>query len=304
MLFDNFATSHRSVVKRIQDLARTRVPFIEGDILDEALVKKVLVTEDIDGVVHFAGLKSVGESVIRPLQYYMNNVAGTVNLLNAMKASELKTLIFSSSATVYGAPMYLPIDEKHPKSVTNPYGRTKLQIEEILADIAASDNEWRISCLRYFNPVDAHPSGLIGEDSNQCSNNLMPNIVQVARGARDYLSIYGNDYETADGTGVRDFIHVMDLAEEHVSALEFLRANEGIHSVNLGTGRGYSVLEMVKTFETVSGRPIPFRIEARREGDVGVCYADATDAKRLFGWSASRDLEDMCSSAWKFLCGA
>ena len=304
VLFDNLSTSSRSVVERIRSVVGVRVPFIEGDILDETFLTNVLAAEKIDGVIHFAGLKSIGDSIAHPLQYFTSNVVGTVSLLNAMKASNLKTLVFSSSASIYGAPQYLPIDEHHPKSVTNPYGRTKLQIEDILADLVSSEPEWRVSCLRYFNPVGAHSSGLIGEDTRGQPTNLMPNILKVAIGESSYLSIHGNDYDTLDGTGVRDYIHVMDLAEGHMSALEFLNVNTGLHMVNLGTGRGHSVLEMLEMFETVSGLSLPYKIEARREGDVGVCYADVTVARQLFGWSASRDLTDMCSSAWKFRCKA
>lgn len=304
VLFDNFSTSSRSVVDRIRCVTGAQIPFIEGDILDETCLTKVLVVEKIDGVIHFAGLKSIGDSLAQPLQYFNSNVAGTISLLNAMKTANLKTLVFSSSANIYGTPQYLPIDEKHPKSVDNPYGRTKLHIEAMLADLVNSEPDWRISCLRYFNPVGAHSSGLIGEDTLVTSTNLMPNILKVATGESSYLTIHGNDYETLDGTGVRDFIHVMDLAEGHMSALKFLNVNTGLHVVNLGTGRGHSVLEMVKMFEAVSGLSIPCKIEARRKGDVGVCYADVTVARQLFGWSASRDLTDMCSSAWKFRCKA
>lgn len=300
VLFDNLSTSYLSVVDRIRCVTGVQIRFIEGDILDETCLAKVLVSEKVDGVIHFAGLKSISDSLAQPLQYFNNNVVGTISLLNAMKTANVKTLVFSSSANIYGAPQYLPIDEKHPKSVDNPYGRTKLHIEAMLADLVTSEPDWRISCLRYFNPVGAHSSGSIGENSCVTSTNLMPNILKVAAGESSHLTIYGNDYETVDGTGVRDFIHVMDLAEGHMSALKFLSVNTGLHMVNLGTGRGHSVLEMVKMFESVSGLSIPCRIEARREGDVGVCYADATAARQLFGWSASRNLADMCSSAWKF----
>jgi UDP-glucose 4-epimerase len=264
------------------------------------LLASTLASHRIDAVIHFAGFKAVGESVEKPVDYYANNVQGTISLIQAMQTVRVKTLVFSSSATVYGAPHYLPLDESHPTSATNPYGRSKLHIEEMLNDVAASDTDWRISCLRYFNPVGAHDSGLIGESPNGVPNNLMPYIAQVANGQRSVLSVFGDDYPTADGTGVRDYIHVMDLAEGHAAALSFLSRTTGWHAINLGTGKGYSVLEMVHAFEKATGREVPYKIVARRAGDVAACYADPKKASERLNWSARRCLDDMCASTWRF----
>jgi UDP-glucose 4-epimerase len=243
-------------------------------------------------------MKAVGESVEKPVDYYENNVQGTISLLRAMQAHNVKTLVFSSSATVYGQPQYLPLDESHPTHAINPYGRSKLHIEEMLSDVAASDASWKIACLRYFNPVGAHESGLIGENPNGAPNNLMPYIAQVATGQRQALNVFGDDYPTPDGTGVRDYIHVMDLAEGHAAALKFLSQTSGWHAINLGTGKGYSVLEMLQTFEKVSGREVPYKMVARRAGDVAAYYADPKKANLLLNWNAKRSLEDMCVSSF------
>jgi UDP-glucose 4-epimerase len=253
---------------------------------------------EVQAVIHFAGLKAVGESATRPVDYYANNVHGTISLLLAMQSSDVKTLVFSSSATVYGNPKYLPIDESHPTSATNPYGRTKLHIEEMLADVSRSDPAWRIACLRYFNPVGAHESGLIGENPRGVPNNLMPLVAQVASGHRPHVQVFGNNYPTSDGTGVRDYIHVMDLAEGHMAALQYLQKNAGWHGFNLGTGKGRSVLEMIRAFESASGQAVPFNVVPRRIGDVAACYAKAAKAFELLGWSAKRDLASMCESTW------
>ena len=250
-------------------------------------------------VIHFAGLKAVGESLEIPIEYYDNNVNGTLCLLRAMKRNNIYNLVFSSSATVYGEPQYLPLDEEHPLCATNPYGKTKLFIEEILRDIYSSDNRWHIAVLRYFNPIGAHSSGLIGESPNGIPNNLLPYISQVAIEKRDYLSIWGNDYDTIDGTGVRDYIHVVDLAIGHIKALENIVAL-GCEAINLGTGNGYSVLEVVKSFEKASGKDIPYKIQSRRVGDIASCYADAKKAQELLGWSATKNIDDMCNDAWNW----
>jgi UDP-glucose 4-epimerase len=269
-------------------------------VRDFELIEKTLASYEIDPVIHFAGLKAVGESVEKPIDYYANNVQGSISLLQAMQSAKVKTLVFSSSATVYGEPQYLPLDENHPTNATNPYGRCKLHIEEMLKDIAISNTDWRIACLRYFNPVGAHDSGLIGENPVGVPNNLMPYISQVAVGQRTELSVFGGDYPTADGTGVRDYIHVMDLAEGHAAVLKFLSQTNGHHVINLGTGNGYSVFDMVRAFEISSGCEVPYKVVARRAGDVAACYADPKKASLLLSWNASRSLEDMCASTWRF----
>ncbi len=300
VLYDNLSNSSADVVDRLEEITGQRMSFVEGDVRDVALLTETLKTHDIDSVIHFAGLKAVGESVEKPIEYYGNNVQGTINLLEAMRDAGVKTVVFSSSATVYGDPQYLPLDEEHPTSATNPYGRSKLQIEEILADVSVSDPQWRIVCLRYFNPVGAHDSGLIGEDPNDIPNNLMPFVAQVAVGKLPRLNVFGDDYPTPDGTGVRDYIHVMDLAEGHLAALEFLQETAGWHAINLGTGQGYSVLDMVKAFEQSCGREVPYVITDRRPGDIATCYALPEKARKSLGWEARRDLKDMCDSTWKF----
>jgi UDP-glucose 4-epimerase len=301
VLFDNLVNSNASVVGKLEIITGVKLPFVEGDIRDAALLASTLKSYGVEAVIHFAGLKAVGESVQNPLEYYDNNVGGTISLLNAMTAVGIKRLVFSSSATVYGDPQYLPIDEAHPRSATNPYGRTKLQIENILEDLAASDASWRITCLRYFNPVGAHESGLIGEDPNGVPNNLMPFLARVAAGKLPCLNIFGGDYDTPDGTGVRDYIHVMDLAEGHLAAVNAASAaGAPFDAFNLGTGRGQSVLEMLKAFEQASGLSIHSQIVPRRAGDVAACYAKADKAAQVLGWVASRPLDDMCRSTWKF----
>jgi UDP-glucose 4-epimerase len=302
VLCDNLCNSRAEVVQRLASIIGQKPLLVQGDVRDADLLERILREHRIEAVVHFAGLKAVGESVAQPLAYYDNNVTGTQNLLQAMQRCGVKRLVFSSSATVYGEPKYLPLDEEHPTSATNPYGRSKLHTEEMLADLAASDLGWRIACLRYFNPVGAHESGLIGEDPNGIPNNLMPFVAQVAVGQRSQLSVFGGDYDTPDGTGVRDFIHVVDLAEGHLAALNFLGNSQGLgwHAFNLGTGQGYSVLEMVKAFERASGRKVPYQIVARRAGDVASSYAKADKARQLLGWQAKRGLDEMCISTWRW----
>lgn len=299
--FDNLSNSDASVMDRLEAITGTAVPLVEGDIRDGDALRRVMREHEVEAVIHFAGLKAVGESVAEPIKYYDNNVRGTLSLLEAMRDCGVKTLVFSSSATVYGQPQYLPLDENHPTSATNPYGRTKLMIEEMLADVAAADPEWRIAILRYFNPVGAHDSGLIGENPNGIPNNLMPFISRVAAGRLAELSVFGDDYDTPDGTGVRDYIHVVDLSGGHVAALDAVaKADQPLSTWNLGTGTGYSVLDMVEAFERVNGVPIPYRIAPRRDGDVASCFASPERAARELGWTAERDLDAMCSSSWNF----
>lgn len=299
--FDNLANSDAAVIERLEAITGTAVPLVVGDIRDGDALRGAMADHDIEAVVHFAGLKAVGESVAEPMKYYDNNVRGTLSLVQAMADCGVKTMVFSSSATVYGQPHYLPLDENHPTSATNPYGRTKLMIEEMLADIAASDPEWRIATLRYFNPVGAHDSGLIGENPNGIPNNLMPFISRVAAGRLNELSVFGSDYDTPDGTGVRDYIHVVDLADGHVAALDaIVQAAPGLSTWNLGTGQGYSVLDMVRAFERVNGVSIPYRLAPRRDGDVASCYASPERAAQELGWTAQRDLDAMCASSWSF----
>jgi UDP-glucose 4-epimerase len=272
--------------------------FIQGDVRDTNTLTRNYAEYPISAVIHFAGLKAVAESSEKPLEYYDNNVTGTLQLLAAMNRAEVKTLVFSSSATVYGDPASVPIREDFPRSATNPYGRTKLMIEDVLADLHQTDPTWRIARLRYFNPVGAHESGLIGEAPQGIPNNLMPYIAQVAAGQRDFLNVWGNDYPTQDGTGVRDYIHVCDLAEGHVAALNYLECHDEMLTVNFGTGKGYSVLEMVKAFEKASGRPVPYKIGPRRVGDSAKCCADPSLAQQLLGWQAGRGLDQMCLDTW------
>ena len=299
-IFDNFCNSKESVLERLKKILGKELPSIEGDVRNTELVASVLQDYKIDAVVHLAGLKAVGESVEKPIEYYENNVQGTISLLSAMKSANVKTLVFSSSATVYGDPQYLPIDEDHPTSVTNAYGRSKLHIEEMLKDVAVSDAEWKIICLRYFNPAGAHESGLIGEDPNDLPSNLMPYIAQVAAGNIVHLNVYGNDYSTADGTGVRDYVHVMDLAEGHLAALGWIKNHKGWTAINLGTGLGFSVLEMITSYQKAINRHISFKILGRRPGDIASCYAKVDRAKSLLNWSAKRGLMEMCSSSWNW----
>ncbi|MGQ9686851.1 MAG: UDP-glucose 4-epimerase GalE [Thiobacillaceae bacterium] len=301
VVVDNLSNSKEEALRRVERIAGRAIVFYRADIRDKAALREILARHPVEAVVHFAGLKAVGESVAQPLRYYDNNVAGTVTLCEAMLEAGVKRIVFSSSATVYGDPHAVPIREDFPAgATTNPYGRSKFMIEEILRDLHVADPTWRIALLRYFNPVGAHESGLIGEDPNDIPNNLMPYIAQVAVGRRPHLNVFGNDYPTPDGTGVRDYIHVVDLAEGHVAALRYLDAHEGVVTVNLGTGRGYSVLDMVRAFSAASGREIPYRIAPRRPGDVACCYADPTLAERLFGWRAKRGIEQMCADTWRW----
>ena len=300
VLFDNLSNSCRDVVGRLERITNQSIAFVEGDIRDTLLLSKTIKEKKVDAVIHFAGLKAVGESVKRPLEYFDNNVGGTISLLEAMQENQIKTLVFSSSATVYGEPQYLPIDENHPTSATNPYGRTKLHIEEMLQDVVASDSAFGVVCLRYFNPVGAHESGLIGESPDGTPNNLMPFVSQVAAGRRVKVNVFGDDYPTVDGTGVRDYIHVLDLASGHLAAINFLAGTKGWHAINLGTGFGSSVLEMIGQFASSSDRSIPYEVVGRRPGDVASCYASAEKAEKLLKWKATRDLKSMCSSAWKW----
>jgi len=301
VVLDNLCNSSAESLRRVADIAgQVNIPFYEGDIRDAVLLDKIFNAHAIYSVIHFAGLKAVGESVEKPLAYYDNNVAGTVSLLQAMQRHNVKNIVFSSSATVYGDPHTTPIQEHFPLSATNPYGRSKLMIEEMLGDLYKADPEWKIALLRYFNPVGAHRSGRIGEDPQGVPNNLMPYIARVAVGQYPYLSVFGGDYATPDGTGVRDYIHVVDLAKGHVKALQaFLKGDvPNLLLINLGTGQGYSVLDMVKAFAEASGRDVPYRIMPRRAGDIACCYADPTLAEQLIHWKAEKNLVEMCQDTW------
>ena len=297
---DNFSNSCQESLRRVQEITHKSLIFHRIDTLDRIRLDKIFDNYQFDAVVHFAGLKAVGESVKIPLKYYHNNITGTVNLCEVMSQHNVRTIIFSSSATVYGEPHKVPITEDFPTPAVNPYGRTKLFIEEILKDLHASDNRWNVILLRYFNPVGAHASGRIGEDPKGIPNNLMPYISRVAVGQLDELPVFGNDYPTPDGTGIRDYIHVMDLAAGHVCAFRKLIGKSGVHIYNLGTGQGYSVLEMITAFEKASGRKIKSRITARRLGDIAICYADATKALQELGWQARRGIEEMCTDTWRW----
>jgi UDP-glucose 4-epimerase len=303
-VFDNFCNSHPEALSRVEAITGKRLQVVSGDCRDRAALTAVLRSSRAEAVIHFAGLKAVGESVEQPLSYYDNNVVGSIRLLEAMEESGVRTVVFSSSATVYGDPQRLPLTEDHPLSATNPYGRSKLMIEEILRDLHRSNNAWRCGILRYFNPVGAHSSGRIGEDPQGIPNNLMPFVAQVAIGRREFLNIWGDDYPTSDGTGVRDYIHVVDLALGHIKILQALSSRKmpgsGCMTINLGTGVGYSVLEMVHAFEQASGRPVPYKIAPRRSGDIASCYADPALAYNLLGWKAQRGLGEMCTDAWRW----
>ena len=302
VIFDNFSNSHPEAIRRVESIAGQAIPVIQGDVRDQTTLEKALKEHAIDSVVHFAGKKAVGESVAQPVDYYDNNVNGTLVLLRAMKNQNVRNLVFSSSATVYGTPKYLPLDEAHPTSVTNPYGRSKLMVEEILTDLYHSDPLWSLAVLRYFNPIGAHASGLIGEDPADIPNNLLPYIAQVAVGRREKLQIFGGDYETVDGTGVRDYIHVVDLARGHVKALQKLAGLDKpeLLTVNLGTGNGYSVLQVLQAFEKACGKSLPYAIAERRPGDVASCYADPKHALETLGWQAEHDLDAMCADTWRW----
>ena len=300
ILFDNLSNSDPSVLQSLEKILNKKIPFIEGDIRDFETLSNTLKKYKIDTVMHFAGLKAVGESVQDPARYYDNNVGGSLSLILAMQQNKVKKIVFSSSATVYGEPQYLPYDEKHPTNPINPYGRTKLFIEEILRDVVVSDSDWSVAILRYFNPVGAHESGFLGESPTGIPNNLMPYMVKVASGELERLKVFGNDYETRDGTGERDYIHVMDLAEGHLAALNFLKEYKGWHAINLGGGQSTTVLELINTFEKINHKKIPYEVVARREGDLPAYYAKPDLANKILHWKTKRTLESMCESAWKF----
>jgi len=301
IVLDNLCNSSPESLRRVAELTGKQAKFVEGDIRDAAILKQVFSEDKIDAVIHFAGLKAVGESVEKPLSYYHNNVYGTLTLCEAMQAAGVTNLVFSSSATVYGDPVALPLKEDMPTGhPTNPYGMSKLMVEHVLTDLYKSNPSWNIAILSYFNPAGAHPSGRIGENPNGIPNNLMPFITQVATGKREFLSVFGNDYATHDGTGVRDYIHVEDLAAGHLKALEKLTGKVGLVTYNLGTGQGYSVLDMVKEFEKQSGQKVPYKIVPRRSGDVAACYADPAYAAEQLNWRAERGLAEMCRDSWKW----
>ncbi|WP_228894327.1 UDP-glucose 4-epimerase GalE [Pseudoduganella aquatica] len=300
VVYDNLSNAQLAVQQRVERIAGRSFPVVQADIRDRAALRAVFREHAIGAVIHFAGLKAVGESVGKPLAYYDNNVAGSLVLFETMAEAGVRTLVFSSSATVYGDPASVPITEDFPLSATNPYGRSKLIIEDMLRDLCHAEPQWRVALLRYFNPVGAHESGLIGETPNGVPNNLLPYVAQVAAGQRAQLAVHGNDYPTPDGTGVRDYIHVTDLALGHVRTLARLAQGPGLLTYNLGTGRGYSVLEMVRAFAAASGRPVPYQIGPRRAGDVAQCYADPTRAERELGWKAERAIDQMCRDAWRY----
>ncbi|MFH5886131.1 UDP-glucose 4-epimerase GalE [Halalkalibaculum sp. DA3122] len=300
IVVDNLSNSKKEALRRVEEITGKTLTFYEADLLDKEKLDHIFSDHQIDAVIHFAGYKAVGESVQKPLAYYHNNVTGTIYLCEIMEKHGVKHIVFSSSATVYGDPHKVPITEDFPLSTTNPYGRTKLFIEEILRDLNTADETWNIALLRYFNPVGAHESGRIGEDPNDIPNNLMPYISQVAVGKLEKLSVFGDDYPTRDGTGVRDYIHVVDLALGHLKALEKLDTRPGLVTYNLGTGQGYSVLEMIRAFQEASGRDIPYEITDRRPGDIAECYADPTKAEEELGWTATRDINDMCKDTWRW----
>ena len=297
---DNFSNSSPVVLERLRELLGCEPTFERTDVCDTAAVRSVIERHAVDATVHFAAFKAVGESSAEPLAYYRNNLAGLISVCEAMRSQGAGRLVFSSSATVYGHPERLPIGEDAPLAATNPYGQTKLMAEQILRDLGSADSDWQTACLRYFNPVGAHESGRIGEDPRGVPNNLMPYVAQVAVGRRPRLQVYGGDYPTSDGTGVRDYIHVMDLADGHVAALRRLLGTPGSFTVNLGTGIGHSVLELIRAYEMASGRPVPYDVVARRPGDVAACYADPEQASRLLGWLARRNLDAMCSDSWRW----
>ncbi|WP_280171550.1 UDP-glucose 4-epimerase GalE [Agrobacterium pusense] len=299
VIVDNYQTSFPSTIDAIYELTKKDVRVIQGDLQHPGFLDSVFEQTTFDAVIHFAGLKSAVESISDPLRYYENNVSGTIQLLTAMARWNLKTIVFSSSAAVYGAPNVLPLSEDHPMQAVSPYGRTKVFNESILKDLYAADNEWRIAILRYFNPIGAHQSGLMGERPKQVAANIMPSIIRVATGVEAQLTVCGDDYDTPDGTGVRDYVHVMDVAKGHVKALQTLDSPQ-LFEINLGTGRGYSVKEVVQAFESVSNRHIPLKFEARREGDVAVSYANTHRARQVMGWEASKDLKNMCEDLWNF----
>ena len=301
IIIDNLCNSKEEVVDKIKEITGKNLKFYKGDCCDKEILTKIFKENNIDSVIHFAGLKAVGESVSIPLKYYRNNIDSTLSLLEVMNEFNCKKIVFSSSATVYGKPKELPIKESFPLSTTNPYGSTKLMIEEILRDLYKSDNDWSIAILRYFNPIGAHKSGLIGENPNDIPNNLMPYIVKVANHELKILSVFGNDYDTKDGTGVRDYIHVVDLAKGHIKALEFIEKNKGVDAYNLGTGNGYSVLEIVNNFSKINNVDVKYKIVDRRPGDIDACYADPSYAKEKLGWEAKLGIEEMCKDSYNFV---
>ncbi|MEG0176807.1 UDP-glucose 4-epimerase GalE [Anaerorhabdus sp.] len=300
VVLDNLYNSKKVVLDRIETITGKKPKFYEVDILDRAGLDKVFGENKIDAVIHFAGYKAVGESCVIPLTYYKNNISGSVNLYEAMKDAGVKTVVFSSSATVYGDPATVPIKEDFPLSTTNPYGTTKLYNEQILRDVYSSDADWSVLLLRYFNPIGAHKSGLLGETPNGIPNNLVPYVAQVATGQREYLRVWGDDYNTIDGTGVRDYIHVVDLALGHIKAVEYAMEHKGVEMINLGTGIGYSVLQVKDAFAKACGKEIPYQIMERRAGDIATCYADTTKAKEVLGWSAQYGIDEMCQDGWNF----
>lgn len=301
VVLDNLSNSSEKSLERVTQITGKKVPFYKVDILDREGMNEVFEKESIDSVIHFAGLKAVGESVAKPLEYYHNNITGTLLLCDVMRSHNVKNIIFSSSATVYGDPAFIPITEDCPKGkITNPYGQTKSMLEQILTDLHVADPEWNVVLLRYFNPIGAHESGMIGEDPKGIPNNLLPYIAQVAVGKLACLGVFGNDYDTPDGTGVRDYIHVVDLAKGHVKALKKIEDKSGVSIYNLGTGKGYSVLQVVKAFEKACGKTIPYAIKPRRPGDIATCYADASKAKAELGWEAEYDIERMCADSWRW----
>lgn len=302
VVIDNFSNSKPEVLERIRRITGKTCMLYEGDVRDIQLMRRIFEGNQIDAAIHFAGLKAVGESVAKPLEYYENNLDATFALCRAMRESGCMRIVFSSSATVYGMNNTVPFQEDYPTSATNPYGQTKVMIEQILKDLAVADDRWSVSLLRYFNPIGAHESGLIGESPNGIPNNLFPYIAQVAAGKLEKLSVFGDDYDTPDGTGVRDYIHVVDLALGHLAALEYVLAHTGVQAVNLGTGKGTSVLELVHAFEDASGKKIPYVIAPRRPGDIASCYADTAKAKEMFNWTAQRDVGTMCKDGWNYIC--
>ena len=300
VVVDNLVNSSRESVARVEELTGKKISFYEEDLLNEKAIDAIFEKENIDSVIHFAALKAVGESCQIPLRYFDNNLTGTLNLLKVMEKHGVKSIVFSSSATVYGKPESVPIREDFPLSVSNPYGRTKLIIEDMLRDIYKSDNEWDIALLRYFNPIGAHESGMIGENPHGIPNNLLPYVAKVAAGQLECVNVFGDDYDTPDGTGVRDYIHVVDLAKGHVKAIDYIFSNPGLDVINLGTGVGYSVLDMVKAFGKACGKEIPYEIKPRRAGDIAMCYADPAKAAKVLGWKAEKGLDEMCADTWRW----
>ena len=301
VVVDNLANSSKKSLERVEEITGKKLTFYEADLLDRNAMEKIFEKEDIDSVIHFAGLKAVGESVAKPIEYYYNNITGTLILCDVMRNHGVKNIVFSSSATVYGDPAFVPITEECPKGkITNPYGQTKSMLEQILTDIHTSDPEWNVILLRYFNPIGAHKSGKIGEDPKGIPNNLLPYVAQVAVGKLKCLGVFGNDYDTPDGTGVRDYIHVVYLAQGHVKAIEKIKENKGVLVYNLGTGKGYSVLDVVHAFEKACGKKINYEIKARRPGDIATCYADPAKAKAELGWEAKYGIDEMCADSWRW----